>query len=151
MRTDHGHIDALSTESISTILEQGYVGHLGCYSGHQVYVVPITYAYADGYIYSHSQVGKKIKMMRKHPNICIQVEEVQSTFQWRSAIAWGHYEELKDDMAATAMRLLISKIVKNEGRDHISDLEVDLKAMLDTAVIYRMKVEKSTGRFETFD
>lgn len=152
MKTEHEEIGSLKSEEIIKVFEDGCFGHLGCYARDEVYIVPITYVYSEGYLYSHSQLGKKIEIMRGHPNICIQVEEVQDYFQWKSAIAWGHYEELENDKAVTAMRLLINKILKIEGESgKVTDFEVDIKAMFDTAIIYRMKIEKSTGRFETFN
>ncbi len=151
MQTHHSNITSLQAEGINKIFERGQLAHLGCYANKEVYIVPITYVYLEGFLYSHSQPGKKIKMMRKHPDICIQVEEVQNYFQWKSAIAWGRYEELEGDQAAAAMRLIIRKIAKNMNERQISELEVDLEAMLETAVIYRMRIKKATGRFETFD
>lgn len=151
MKTEHEEIGSLNSEEIVKVFESGCFGHLGCYANGEVYIVPITYVYSDGYLYSHSQLGKKIEIMRDHPKICIQVEEVQNYFQWKSVIGWGHYEELDNDEAVTAMRLLINRIVKSEGvGGKVTDFEVDVKAMFDTAIIYRMKIEKSTGRFETF-
>lgn len=81
-------------------------------------------------------------MMRKHPDICIQVEDVQNYFQWESAIAWGRYEELTGDTGAAAMRLIIAKLAKSFDDRQISELEVDLKAMLKTAIICRMKIKR---------
>lgn len=151
METHHVNMSTLEDEGIERIFERGELAHLGCYANKEVYIVPVTYVYADGYIYSYSQPGKKIEMMRRHPEICIQVEEVQNYFQWQSAIAWGRFEELSGEQAARAMRLIIAKIAKNLDDRQISELEVDLKATLETAIIYRMKIKRATGRFETFD
>lgn len=151
METHHHNINTLEDAGINQILERGQLGHLGCYANKEIYIVPITYAYSDGYIYSHSQEGKKIEMMRKHPDICIQVEDIQNYFQWKSVITWGRYEELSGDKAAAAMRLIVGKIARDLDERRISDLEVDLKAMFETAIIYRMKIKRATGRFETFD
>lgn len=102
--------------------------------------------FEDGYIYSHSKPGHKVEMMRKNPKVCFQVEEVQDFFHWKSVVAWGTFEELKGDAATVAMRLLLSKFVGSEKRR--SELEIDFAAQLESAIIYRIKVEKSTGRFE---
>lgn len=135
-----------SKEMIS-ILERGGLAHLGCYHGGEVYIIPITYVFADGYIYSHSQPGKKIEMMRNNPKVCVQIEEVKDLFDWKSIIAWGAFEELKDLEAAKGMRLLIQSITRSQ-KVHLPSLEVDFTALLEKAIIFRIKVEKMTGRYE---
>lgn len=144
----HGNIQELSSEENVGLLEQNIFGHMACTWKDEIYLIPLTYAFSDGYIYSHSKLGKKIEMMRKNPKVCIQVEDVNSFFNWKSVIAWGEFEELKEDEAASGMRLLVRKIAEKESGEHISSLEMDLMSMLETAVIFRVKVEKTTGRCE---
>lgn len=111
-------------------------------------MVPVTYIVEDGFIYSHSRPGKKIEMMRASPHVCLQVEEVRDFHHWRSAIAWGRFEELTGDAAAMAMHLLLRKFLEYESPRRVSSLEVDMSAILETAIIFRIKIEKITGRFE---
>jgi nitroimidazol reductase NimA-like FMN-containing flavoprotein (pyridoxamine 5'-phosphate oxidase superfamily) len=144
--THHGKIGTLKSDEVIKVFERGHLGHLGCHSKSEIYVVPISYALEDGIIYSHSKIGRKIEMMRENPQICVQVEEVQNFFEWKSAIAWGRFEELRDDQATRAMRVLIKKFAEGEA-GRFSPLEVDFGAMLETAIIFRMKIERATGRF----
>lgn len=148
MKPHHGQVEILSMEDSTKLLESGHHAHLACHLKEDIYVVPITYAFEDGYIYSHSKLGKKIEMMRKSPKICVQVEEIKDFFHWKSVIAWGQFEELTGEKASTAMRLLIKKVVDNKGVKGASSLEVDFSAQLETAIIFRMKAQKITGRFE---
>jgi len=148
MKFDHGKIDLLEKSEVLKIIERGSLGHLGCFSDKDVYVVPITYAFENPYIYSHSKDGKKISMMRGNPYACIEIEEIKSMFDWRSAIAWGVYEELHNDEAVTAMRLLIKKITQKIKDGSASDLELDFEAMFEDAVIYRIRIDKLSGRYE---
>jgi uncharacterized protein len=78
------------------ILRQGQIGHLGCVSNDSPYIVPVSYVYHEGNIYIHSMVGKKIDALRQNPKTCIQVQEVKNGFTWRSAIAFGKYQEITD-------------------------------------------------------
>lgn len=148
MKFDHGKIEFLEKSEILKTLERGSLGHLGCFSADDIYVVPITYVFENSYIYSHSKDGRKISMMRKNPKVCIEVEEVRTMFDWRSAIVWGFYEELHDEDAASAMRLLIKKITQKIANGRASDLEMDFDAIFEDAVIYRIRVDKLSGRFE---
>jgi nitroimidazol reductase NimA-like FMN-containing flavoprotein (pyridoxamine 5'-phosphate oxidase superfamily) len=114
-----------------------------------VYVVPITYVYEDGHIFSHSLDGKKIEMMRSNPKVCVQVEEVYSLFNWRSVIIHGRFEELKNGLEAEqGLRLLKYKIAGLANSKKISFLEVEFDAILSQAKIFRIKIEKVTGRSE---
>ena len=148
MKPHHGVIVPLSSADIIKFLEKGRFGHLACHVKDDIYIVPITYVFEDGYIYSHSRLGKKIEMMRRNPRICIQVEEVEDFFRWKSVIAWGQYEELKGDKATIAMRRLIHKMAEKGTDSRRSELEVDITAQLESAIIFQIKVEKSSGRCE---
>ena len=146
MKPQHGEIAALNTVDNIKLLERNRFAHLACHVKDDIFLVPISYVFADGYIYSHSKPGHKVEMMRKNPKVCFQVEEVQDFFHWKSVVAWGDFEELKGDAATTAMRLLLHKFYENEKRR--SELEIDFAAQLESAIIYRIKINKSTGRFE---
>lgn len=148
MRFDHGKIDFLEKTDVLDTLESGSLGHLGCFLAGEIYVVPITYVFENPYIYSHSKDGKKISMMRRNPHVCVEVEEIHDMFSWRSAIAWGKYEELHGDEAAMAMRMLIRKITHEMANGKSSSLEMDFDALFEDAVIYRIHVSKLSGRFE---
>lgn len=146
MKPHHGEIAALNSTDNIKLLARNRFAHLACHVKDDIFLVPISYVFEDGYIYSHSKPGHKVEMMRKNPKVCFQVEEVQDFFHWKSVVAWGTFEELKGDAATVAMRLLLSKFVGSEKRR--SELEIDFAAQLESAIIYRIKVEKSTGRFE---
>ena len=62
------------------------MGRIGCYADNEIYVVPITYAYQDGFIYAHSKEGKKVQMMRQNPKVCFQVDAMENMTNWRSVI-----------------------------------------------------------------
>lgn len=148
MKPHHGKIEALKSVDCIRLLERSRFGHLACKAKDDIYLVPITFAFEDGYLYSHSKLGKKIEMMRKNPHVCIQAEEVQDFFRWKSVIAWGRFEELKGTDATTAMRILIQKVTEKEPDTRRSELEVDFAALIESAIIYRIKIERSTGRYE---
>ena len=58
----------MNDNQIINVLQAQVVGRLACHAD-KLYVVPITYAYKDGYIYCHSKDGMKIKMMNKNPQV----------------------------------------------------------------------------------
>jgi len=86
----------LNEAQIEDLLKQQVIGRLACHADGKIYIVPINYVYDGTNIYSHSAGGKKIAMMRKNPEVCFEVDEIQSVFKWKSAIIWGRFEEITD-------------------------------------------------------
>ncbi len=146
MKPHHGDIESLTSKENIELIARNKFAHLACHNSKEVYLVPISYIFVDGYIYSHSKPGHKIDLMRKNPQVCFQVEEVQDFFHWKSVVLWGRFEELFGDESDRAMRNLIREFTGREKRR--SDLEIDFAAQLESSIIYRIKIEKSTGRAE---
>lgn len=146
MKPHHGEIKELSSSESTDLLARNQFGHLACHVKDDIFLVPISYIYENGYIYSHSQDGKKVHMMRKNPRVCVQVEEVGDFFHWKSVLAWGDFEELKSEDAMIAMRNIVKKL--SLGEERRSELELYFESQLESAVIYRIKVDRITGRYE---
>ncbi|HUJ76140.1 MAG TPA: pyridoxamine 5'-phosphate oxidase family protein, partial [bacterium] len=94
---------ALEAAEIETVLKRGIIGRIGCHAQNRTYVVPVTYAYDGEYVYAHSAEGLKVDLMRANPEVCFEVDTYTSLTNWRSVIAWGHFEELKGDDARRGM------------------------------------------------
>lgn len=146
MKPHHEEIKDLSESESKALLARNQFGHLACHVKDDIFLVPISYLYEDGYIYSHSLNGKKIQMMRKNPRVCVQVEEVKDFFHWKSVVAWGTFEELNPQQAAVAMRNIVKKFSAGEMRR--SELEIYFESQLEAAVMYRIKIDRITGRHE---
>lgn len=149
MELEHGVINSLSRNEITKFLEEHSFAHLGCQQGDEVYVVPITYAYDDGSLYSYSKDGKKIKMLRNNPKVCVQFDDVKNFNHWKSVIAWGKFTELKDAEEHRAIRLLNKKLIKDLGVEKTSDLTSEFERIFTDAIVYKVEITKITGRFES--
>jgi nitroimidazol reductase NimA-like FMN-containing flavoprotein (pyridoxamine 5'-phosphate oxidase superfamily) len=144
----------LNKEQIETLLNTENIARLGCYADGKIYVVPVSYAYDNGYIYAHSKDGMKVQMMRKNPEICIEVDAMQNMANWQSVISWGKFEELKDkESQMKGMKLLMDKLkplMASETAQPSHGLESshqqDVKGF--HAVAFRIKLGEKTGRFE---
>ena len=147
-------LGALTDAQIDHVLQTQMIGRIGCSHGGEIYVVPVTYVYKDGYIYVHSKEGKKVKLMRKNPKVCFEVDIIENMTNWRSVIVWGTYEELKREqdqqggmkiMKDRLAPLLISATVRPRyGYPHSPEVvEKEFKA-----VACRIKIIEKTGRFE---
>ncbi|MEK7224785.1 MAG: pyridoxamine 5'-phosphate oxidase family protein, partial [Bacteroidota bacterium] len=90
-------IGKLTKEQIEEVLKENILGRIGCSDGKKNYVVPVNYVYDGKFIIGHSLTGMKIRMMRKNPDICFEVDEMKSFTRWKSVIVWGRYQELTDE------------------------------------------------------
>jgi len=145
-------LGTLTPQQIEHVLQSQTTGRIGCYAKGQVYVVPVTYAYSEGYIYAHSQEGRKILMMRENPNVCFEVEAIENMANWRTVIAWGQYEELKSENERQAgMSILQSRfmpVVTSATVMPSHGMGPEIVEKAKRAVVYRIKLAESTGRYE---
>lgn len=144
----------LKETEIDSLLKEQVIGRIGCHADDCTYVIPVNYVYDGNFIYCHSSMGQKIEMMRKNPSVCFEVDEIQSTFRWKSVIVWGRFEEITDiDAKQQAMQRLIHRIMpfSDKPTDHpahgITDNESNIGVSVEL-ILYRIKIERMTGRFE---
>ena len=142
----------LNPSQCEEILKKNRYGHLGCIDGDKPYVIPITYVCKDGVLHGFSLGGRKIDIMRKNPNICIQVEHIESQYEWESVICWGLFEEITDPKSMQDTKLLIADLhgqamVKNE-KPPISPIVRSWQKQIDESVVYRLKPTRITGKAE---
>ncbi len=144
----------LSEQQIEDLLKKQVTGRIACCVRGVSYIVPVNYVYDGTYIYGHSSAGKKIKMMRKNPNVCFEVDEIQNIFRWKSVISWGKFEEITDaDERERIMQRLIHRIMplSNNPSNHpwhgITKNAGDIGSKIEL-IIYKILLTKKTGRFE---
>ena len=89
-------IIAMSQQECKELLKRVSIGRLGCSLDDQPYVVPVGFSYEPDYIYMFSTLGKKIKWMRKNPQVCLQADEIGNRSNWLSVIVTGTYLELRE-------------------------------------------------------
>lgn len=143
----------LSPAEIDSLLAVQRYGHLGCSANGEVYVVPITYIFEAGVLYSFTELGKKIEMMRKNPKVCVQVEQVKAHDHWDSAICWGTFDEITDAEEKQRVKLLLAdQFAQGEaGGDSVVSPLVSRLHETDThrePILYKITIEKKTGRRE---
>ncbi|HEY9048509.1 MAG TPA: pyridoxamine 5'-phosphate oxidase family protein, partial [Ohtaekwangia sp.] len=147
----------LTEAQIDHVLHSQFLGRIGCYANNRIYIVPVTYVYYEGYIYAHSKEGQKIRMMRGNPNICFQVDAMESMTNWRSVIVWGDYEELKSEAEQQAgMKIMMDRLAPFVISETVRPSQglsrpPEIVEKGFRAVAYRIKVLEKTGRFEKND
>jgi uncharacterized protein len=137
-------ITRLSKEDSEALLKKCHIGHLGCITEHGPYVVPMHYIVHDGDLYLHSRVGEKIRGLRQNPSVCLQVEERLDDYRWRSAIAFGTYEEMMEaDERARFHRQILARFPR------LTPVEAfPADGEQTEIVIFRIRVEEINGMGE---
>ncbi len=142
----------LSRAQMEALLLSQVTGRIGCHAEGRTYVVPVTYAYADGNIYGYTGEGLKVELMRKNPQVCFEVDHEANLAHWESVIIQGEYEELSGDKASVALTLLLHRMQEHMGETgQLSVSEAMERATWpgQKPVAYRIRIDEMTGRFES--
>jgi nitroimidazol reductase NimA-like FMN-containing flavoprotein (pyridoxamine 5'-phosphate oxidase superfamily) len=132
----------LSEAEARNLIAGGRIGRLGCVDNGEPYVVPINYVFEDGSIYSHSLPGRKIDLLRAHPRACLQVDEIENDFEWRSVIAYGNFEEIR---IPSDRRSILSKLLARFPLLTPVESVMAQDASAPDSVVFRIIVDRITG------
>jgi nitroimidazol reductase NimA-like FMN-containing flavoprotein (pyridoxamine 5'-phosphate oxidase superfamily) len=136
---------ALLEEEARALLSACKIGHLGCVDNGEPYVVPINYVFEDQSIYSHSLPGQKIDVLRAHPRACLQVDEIENDFKWRSVIAFGNFEEVR---VPSDRRDVLGKLLARFPKLTPVESVMARDAGAPDSVVFRIIVDRITGTAE---
>ena len=132
-----GNTDALA------ILREGTLGRLGCIAAGWSYVVPVNYYFDGENIYIHTLPGKKLDALRANPRVCLQVDEIKDSYNWRSVIAYGTFEEVSnEETQEKVLTKLYSRL------PHMTPVESRLVNGMTGTTVFRIKVEDVSGMAE---
>lgn len=144
----------LDINEIEEVLKNNTIGHLGCSDGADVYIVPINYRYDNDFILCYSLEGLKIHIMRKHPSVCFEVNEIKNANEWKCVVINGTYEEITDETELRDLRphfteyMLRKRVsltaIPSEENNDIENTNRSYSAQ----VFYRIRFNKVSGRFE---
>lgn len=140
-------IKNLDEKEARKLLKEQKLGHLGCVleSG-EPYVVPVNYLFKDDEIYIHSLPGQKLDALRANRKVCLQVERTGDSCRWRSAIAFGEFQEVK----RTNKKIEI--LIEFSSRfEHLTPVEAMIKERwnLGGLVVFRLNIKRITGMAES--
>ena len=129
------------TETLQ-LLNHSTLGHLGCVLNDEPYVVPINYIFEDGSIYSHSLPGMKIDAMRAKSRVCLQVEQVESEFDWQSVMVFGDFEEIR---ASSEREKVLRKLLARFPFLTPVESTMAYDANAPESVVYRIVIDRISG------
>jgi nitroimidazol reductase NimA-like FMN-containing flavoprotein (pyridoxamine 5'-phosphate oxidase superfamily) len=95
-------------------------------------------------VYLVSRMGLKVRLMQAHPEVCFQVELIESPAYWRTVMMHGRFEEVTGAQERDAALAAIA------GQGDIT-APWSIAPYLggpEEMVVYRIHVHEKTGRFE---
>jgi uncharacterized protein len=132
----------LNKDEAYKLFKSARVARLGCIVNGGPYVVPINYVFEGDHLYSHSLPGLKISALRENPRACVQVDEVESELHWRSAIAFGTYEEIKKSNEREA---ILSDLLGKFPLLTPVESAIAADGTTQQVIVYRINIERLTG------
>ena len=141
-------IGSLDQADMEQILRRQRMGRLGVVGGEEVYIFPVAYGYDGTAVYVQSHAGRfgglKVELMRAHPQVCLEVEDIVSPMHWRTVLAHGRFEELADPAARDAALAVIVA----QGEESAPPSIAPYVGGPEEIVVYRIRLTAMTGRYE---
>ena len=135
-------MNTLTDKEARELFQLARVVRLGCIANGEPYVVPVNCHFEDDCLYSHSLPGLKISALRENPHACVQVDEIESDLHWRSAIAFGKFEEItKPNERADVLR----KLLKRFSMLTPVESAIAIDGGPPEVIVFKIKVERLTG------
>jgi len=138
-------VEDMSPKEMHALLERESFGHLGCALDDRPYVVPMHYAYDGNELFFFTTQGMKTRYIHANPQVCLQVEEISDSTNWRSVMVVGQATELTlAEETQRAMKLLTER--NPSLTPAISATQVDSLGRAVNIAIFRITPEVIDGR-----
>lgn len=132
----------LTNEEARKLFNLAKVARLGCIVNGEPYVVPINCLFEEDHLYSHSLPGLKISGLRENPGACVQVDEIESELHWRSAIAFGKFEEISKPAERSE---ILGKLLRRFPMLTPVESAIAVDGAAAEVIVFRIRVERVTG------
>lgn len=135
-------------KKIEEIMKKAIVCRLAMCENNIPYIVPVCFGYEDNFLYIHSaSKGKKINILKKNPNVCIEIDIEKELFpdeiackwdiRYSSLIGFGKASFVEDDEEKIKA---LNIIMKHYSNKHFEFKEEEVKKV----TIIKVKIEKMT-------
>jgi uncharacterized protein len=139
------NVEDMPLEEMQSLLSRAGFGHLGCAREGRPYVVPMNYAYDGESLYLFTTEGMKTSFMEANPEVCLQVEEVESPRSWRSVMVTGRAERLtaQDERESAMQHITRTNPTLTPA---LNRTQLDVWGRANEVVLYRIRPAIMDGR-----
>lgn len=136
---------------MSEILVNSSICRLGLVQDGEAYIVPVNYAFNDGYIFIHSAVeGRKIEILKQNPKVTFEIEYPSEVVKNEVACKWGtKYRSLMGKGTieirydAESKKECFDLLMRKYGADFSAVYD---QSALEKAAVLKLKIESYTGK-----
>jgi nitroimidazol reductase NimA-like FMN-containing flavoprotein (pyridoxamine 5'-phosphate oxidase superfamily) len=132
----------LSDDEMRELFQRARVARLGCVVNGEPYVVPLSFHLEGDALYCHSLPGMKISGLRENPRACVQVDEIENDLRWRSAIAFGKYEEITK---RNEREYIFAKLLRKFPMLTPVESALAIDGSPPEVIVFRIQIERLTG------
>jgi len=147
-------VTEMEPQECHDLLAQEGFGRLACVRDNRPYIVPVYFATEPHRLYAFATMGQKIEWMRSNPQVCVEVDKVQSHVDWSSVIVQGRYEEFPDTPKYATSRQIAQALLEKRfmwWQIGFAAAQTRSKFDRDTPVFYCIHIEEISGRRATAD
>ena len=124
------------------LLERNHVGRIAFTFHDRVDLEPISYVYANGWLYARTSPGTKLETVQHHPWVAFEVDEVKGRFDWKSVVVRGTIYFLDPDLDDRDAYETAVKILRLSDADALTARD----ATPHRTTLFRIHVDEVTGR-----
>ena len=135
---------ALTHAECTRLLARNHVGRLAYAFRQAVDIVPIHYAYADGWIYARTSPGQKVTKVRHNRWVAFEVDEIHGMFHWTSVVVHGGLYILDADSVGETRQRAVRILQERFPGAFMDDDPVAFRT-----TIFRIHVDAMSGRRST--
>jgi nitroimidazol reductase NimA-like FMN-containing flavoprotein (pyridoxamine 5'-phosphate oxidase superfamily) len=95
--TDRPSFSDLPRRDCVKLLQRNHVGRIAFTFHDRVDIEPISYVFAEDWLYGRTSPGTKLATVRHHPWVAFEVDEIEGRFDWRSVVVHGAMYVLEPD------------------------------------------------------
>lgn len=142
----------LTADAIESLLHSEIVARIAYVDRRGLpFIAPITYAYDGRAIYGYSLLGAKIEHMSTNPQVCVEVDRVESAADWRSVTARGLFRKLYGQAADEAVERISDRLrtVAAATGAPVMAWKTFVTRIGGAGIAYRIDVTQKHGRYST--
>ncbi len=143
----------LNREEIEMVLKKNYLGRIGYTDGLEIYIVPVNYRFENNSIICYSLEGQKVDMMRRHHEVCFQVDEITDTEHWKCVLINGTFEEITDERILSELRPRYHEYRLRKKADLLSSKQGpeqtgEKQKSESPQIFFKINIRQASGRLE---
>ena len=141
-------IGEMTDADARALIQRNHIGRLAFSLHDRVDIEPLSYVCEGDWIFMRTSEGRKANILRHHPWVAFQVDEIRSRVNWQSVVIHGRVQSLSDDSSLPERQLRERAIAALRLIDPAATGPSDVFPHRDQ--VLRLHIDEVTARCATF-